>query len=51
MRAVLRAAIGAASVLGPSAAFVLGGPVNLAGALVLSAMFYPAATWLLGPTA
>ena len=36
-----RAAAGTLAVGGSAAAFVLGGPVNLLGALVLSAMVYP----------
>ena len=39
-----RAAVVGVAVLGPAAVFVTGGPVNLAGALILSAMFYPMAS-------
>lgn len=48
-RRMTRAAVGGAALFGPVAAFVLGGPLNLAAALVLSAMFYSSATWLLNP--
>ncbi len=38
---VARAAAGTLAVAGSVTAFVLGGPVNLLGALLLTAMFYP----------
>ncbi len=47
--ALVRAGVGTTAILAPAAAFVLGGPMNLAGALVLSAIFYPIATWLASP--